>query len=230
MKLKGYTVVLHEDLNSVAAEVAEDLLKAVIAKREVHRSPLGGRNCISIAEIAKLGRVVVKQYMRGGLFQYFIRRHYLKLGTIRSEAEFQLLSKAHAAGISVPEPVGYIWRGEFLYQAWLVTKEIPGSMTVAEISLKDEDRLPDVMEEVIRQVGLLIKNGICHVDLHPGNVLVDPQGRVYIIDFDKAYQFKGSPNVLRDRYLCRWRRAAIKHELPEVLSEIMSHGLRQSFE
>lgn len=57
-----------------------------------------------------------------------------------------------------------------------------------------------------------------------GNVLVYPEQSVYLIDFDKARHFKGSASDLRKAYICRWRRAVIKHGLPEVLSEYVSAG------
>ena len=61
-------------------------------------------------------------------------------------------------------------------------------------------------------------------------MLVDHEDQVYLVDFDKAKRFSGPLNELRDHYLCRWRRAVIKHELPETLSEMMSADLRQNFD
>ena len=77
-----------------------------------------------------------------------------------------------------------------------------------------------VMKAVIKQVSILIKNKILHVDLHPGNVIVGNQNQVYLLDFDKASIFPGEKNALRSRYLRRWNRAIQKHGLPEILSEI----------
>lgn len=208
----------------------EDIRGAVSAKREVRISTLGGRNCVSVCNLDGVGRVVVKKYMRGGLFQYLVKEKYIRSGKTRAEVEFDLLRLAKSVGVNVPGPVAFVYKGGFLYEAWLITREIQGKKSVAELSIEREDDLSSVMEELIRQVGILIRNGIFHVDLHPGNVLVDTSGAVYLLDFDKAYGFVGRNNLLRDKYLCRWRRAVIKHNLPEVLSEMMSHGLRQSYE
>jgi 3-deoxy-D-manno-octulosonic acid kinase len=81
----------------------------------------------------------------------------------------------------------------------------------------------------MKQLYLLIEEGIYHVDLHPGNVLVDNNHNVYVIDFDKARCWTGPKNELRDLYLHRWRRAVIKHNLPETLSEIACLHLRYNF-
>ncbi len=209
-------------LQSLAALMREPRLEQT--------SPLGGRNCISVGEVEGVGRVVVKQYMRGGLLRSLIRRRYIGLGTRRSAVEFALLKEAQKAGVAVPEPVAYGHSGSLFYRAWLVTKEVPNRRTMAEVAVADDDALSSLMNDLVRQVGILIRNRIFHVDLHPGNVIVEGDHTVYLLDFDKAYQFKGAANVLRDRYLHRWRRAVIKHQLPEILSELMSHGLRASFE
>ena len=76
------------------------------------------------------------------------------------------------------------------------------------------------MKEVIKQVSMLIKNNILHADLHPGNVIVDNQNQVYLLDFDKGGVFPGDKNALKTRYLRRWNRAIQKHGLPEMLSEV----------
>jgi 3-deoxy-D-manno-octulosonic acid kinase len=81
------------------------------------------------------------------------------------------------------------------------------------------------MKNVIEQVSILIKNSILHVDLHPGNVIVDNQDRVYILDFDKGDIFSGNINKLKSRYLSRWNRAIQKHQLPEMLIELMCSAL-----
>ena len=59
--------------------------------------------------------------------------------------------------------------------------------------------------------------------------MLDDEGKVYVLDFDKAVRFSGNKNALRDKYVCRWRRAVIKHKLPETLSELMCIGLRKNF-
>ena len=77
------------------------------------------------------------------------------------------------------------------------------------------------MKEVIKQVSTLIKNKILHADLHPGNVIVDNQNQVYLLDFDKGGYLSREKNTLRNQYLRRWNRAIQKHGLPQMLSELM---------
>jgi 3-deoxy-D-manno-octulosonic acid kinase len=192
-------------------------------------SVLGGRGTVTKGQVDGLGPIVVKHYRRGGLLSYLIERRYLRCGPTRAEQEFTYLERARSSGIRAPAPIASISSAGLLYQCWLVTQEIAGQQTLAEISLIDEERLRELMPQVVDQVEKLIDLNILHLDLHPGNVIVDQSADVYLIDFDKAQDFSGSKRELRDRYINRWRRAVIKHGLPDLLNELMSAGLRKNY-
>jgi 3-deoxy-D-manno-octulosonic acid kinase len=160
------------------------------------------------------------------MLRFFRRRHYVRFGNTRPEREFSNLRMAHAAGLNVPEPVASVSRGALLYRGWLATRLIPGRNLV-DLSSSDTDALPALMEDLTRQVELLIQRRVAHVDLHPGNVLVDATGTLYLLDFDRAIVFKRSLDELRHQYDVRWRRAVEKHRLPCILSDCFSEGLRR---
>jgi 3-deoxy-D-manno-octulosonic acid kinase len=189
-------------------------------------SPLGGRSSVTIAQLEGIGSVVIKHYTRGGIIRYIVRRSYVKWGKTRSQLEYEALQKVGSLGVNVPEPIAYAYLGRFFYRAWLVTREINQQKTLAELSRIDEGQARIAMKEVVTQVATLIRNNIHHADLHPGNILVKNADRVFILDFDKSSLSKGNRNKLRDKYLRRWRRAVAKHQLPGMLSEMMSAGLR----
>lgn len=193
------------------------------------RSVLGGRGSVAIHDLNGVGPVAIKHFTRGGWLGFLVSHYYLKFGSTRSQVEYEMLETVKALGVSVPEPLAYIYRGRFFYRAWLVTKAIENHRTLAELISEDRDRAENVVQQLVSHVETLIKNKIFHIDLHPGNVLVDEENKVYLIDFDKAHAYSGQANDLRDKYLCRWRRAVIKHELAEVLSELMCAGLRKNF-
>ena len=188
-------------------------------------SVLGGRDSISHHRIEELGPIVIKHYKRGGLLGRLIRRNYIRLGKSRSRVEFELLQKARKLGINVPEPLVCASRGLLIYRTWLVTGEIESAQPLARLSTEDEKRTRRVMAAVIDQILRLIRNRIMHVDLHPGNVLIDDQDRVFLLDFDKGKFHRGDTHKLRDRYIERWQRAVSKHGLPPVLSEMLLEGL-----
>ena len=188
-------------------------------------SILGGRTSVTPAQLDGIGSVVIKHYRRGGLMRYFIKRRYLKFGKTRAQREFELLDIVGTLGIKVPQPIAYAYRDRLLYRAWLVTREINQPLSLARLSLQDEKKTGTAMESVIEQISSLIQNNILHVDLHPGNVVVDAAGKVYLLDFDKGSVYHGNRQKLKNRYLTRWQRAVAKHRLPGMLTEMLQAGL-----
>jgi len=188
-------------------------------------SVLGGRTSVTPAKLDGIGSIVIKHYRRGGLMRYFIKRRYLKFGKTRAQHEFELLDIVGTLGIKVPQPIAYAYRDRLLYRAWLVTREIHQPLSLARLSLQDEKKTGTAMESVIEQISSLIQNNILHVDLHPGNVVVDAAGKVYLLDFDKGSVYHGNRQKLKNRYLTRWQRAVAKHRLPGMLTEMLQAGL-----
>jgi 3-deoxy-D-manno-octulosonic acid kinase len=177
-------------------------------------SVLGGRTSFTPLELDGVGSVIIKHYRRGGLMRHLNERSYLKYGKTRAQREFELLTIVGTLGINVPQPIAYAHRGRLLYQAWLITREIHQPLSLASLSLQNE-----------KKISALIQNDILHVDLHPGNVVVDPAGAVYLLDFDKGCVSPGNRQKLKNRYCTRWQRAVNKHGLPKVLTEMMQNGL-----
>ncbi len=188
---------------------------------------LGGRRGLVRGELPGVGTVVVKAYWRGGWVRHFVKRRYLGIGRNRAEREYAMLRFAREAGIGAPEPVAFAWRGRLAVAAWLILREIPDVVMLSDLSRNTEPRLRKVFPGLVDQIALMIRRGIHHVDLHPGNVLVDAADRIRIVDFDKSRLFRGDRRRLRDRYLRRWDRAVHKHHLPPALSELLHAGLEQ---
>ena len=188
-------------------------------------SPLEGRRSVYAGQLNGIGAIVVKYFTRGGLIYRFMEHRYLKFGKTRGQKEFELLQRVRDLGINAPEPVAHAYRGSLLYKAWLVTREIRQAMSLARLSLENEEKARAAMESTVGQISMLIQNGILHVDMHPGNVAVDTGAQVYLLDFDKARNYRGNSTNLADRYITRWRRAVVKHSLPNFLAEIMQQRL-----
>ena len=186
---------------------------------------LGGRSAVASLQLDGIGSVVVKHYRRGGLIRHINRSRYLRTGKTRSQREFEQLNIARTLGISVPQPIAYAHRGGLFYSAWLAARAIEQPITLARLSLQDADEARRAAVSAVEQIALLIQNNILHVDLHPGNVVVDNRGRVYLVDFDKAGRYHGRRKKLAARYVGRWQRAVVKHRLPQFLAEIIREGL-----
>jgi|LSQX01.3.fsa_nt_gb 3-deoxy-D-manno-octulosonic acid kinase len=221
-KYKSYSFGSLSMLNHLQFETLINIFDEPNAKTS---EVLGGRGSIKRLELEGFGPVIIKYNTRGGLIRLFIERTYLRTGKACNRVEFEQIINASKLGVSVPEPVAFATKGFLFYRGWLVLKEIKNSETLACVSLKDEDRTNKLLNEVTRQINILIDSGLYHVDLHPGNILVNDKDEIFIIDFHKARMFKAGKEKLFDRYFSRWKRAVKKHRLPEILNEIFSKGL-----
>jgi 3-deoxy-D-manno-octulosonic acid kinase len=218
-KYKSYSFGSLSLLNHTQLEA---MIKIFDEPNDKTEGVLGGRGSIKRLELEGFGPVIIKYNTRGGLIRLFIERTYIRTGKPCNRIEFEQLINASRFGVNVPEPVAFATRGSLFYRGWLVLKEIKNSETLASVSLKDEARIAKLLNEIRRQVTILINSGLYHVDLHPGNILVNDNDEIFIIDFHKARMFKAGKEKLRDKYLSRWERAIKKHGLPETLNEVFS--------
>lgn len=191
---------------------------------------LGGRGTIRFGSIENYGEVVLKGYARGGMLGRFVRKYYFKNKLYRPEIEFRFLNKVRHLGIPAPKPIAFVVKGSRLYQGWLVMEQLHNCRNLAALAAEQPETSHIYLNKVAEYLTSLIDNKIIHVDMHPGNVLIDNDGGVHLIDFDKARHFDGKKNELRDKYIIRWRRAVIKYNLPEYLSEYVCAGLIKDFD
>jgi 3-deoxy-D-manno-octulosonic acid kinase len=137
------------------------------------------------------------------------------------------MTKLQRHGIRTPEPVAYAYCGFPLYVAWLVTRQIENASTLADLDCRDIDRVTAVMGQVVEQIDKLVEYGFIHVDLHPGNILVDGDDVIYIIDLDKGRRSSSPKERLYGVYYRRWRRSIVKHQLPKILDDMFIKGLNR---
>lgn len=186
---------------------------------------LAGRGQPHITEIEGLGRVVIKTYYRGGILRHINQWTYIQVGKPRSQREFEYLQYVRSLGINAPEPLAYATKGYPLYHAWLVTREIPHTCSLSELSRENPQKAAAIMPQIVAQVQRLIAKGIYHGDFHPGNVLIDSHQQAYIIDFAKPRRTRASKQRLAKRYLKRWQRAILKYNLPQAIDTPLQAGL-----
>jgi 3-deoxy-D-manno-octulosonic acid kinase len=194
-------------------------------------SILGGRTAVSTIHLNDLGSVVIKHYRRGGWLRRLVTRTYLRWGRPRCRIEFDMLQEARRLGIRAPEPIAFAYKGRIFYRCWLVTREIQIRSSLAELSRSDPRAALEVLPRVAEQISRLIEHRIWHVDLHPGNILVDDQSKIHLIDFDRARHVRWDRARLHGRYVNRWKRAVSKHGLPPQLTRNLVTALaRPRFE
>ena len=227
---RGYRLYRRGELTLNAVNQILDLVDRAKKVKNPIGISLGGRTELIEGTIDDVGPVVVKSYHRGGLLRHLFGSIHTRMFQTRCRLESNTLAAVQAFGGKVPKPVAYVEEGEFFYFAWLVTEKIEGSKTLIQYISEHPEQAKEKLEMLSEQIRILIRKKVHHIDLHPGNAVVDNQGAVWLVDFDRAYQYEGSQNRLRDLYLRRWRRAVIKHRLPEVMNEVVSLALRENFE
>jgi 3-deoxy-D-manno-octulosonic acid kinase len=155
--------------------------------RDALEETAGGRGTVAFVRDGGR-RWVLRHYHRGGLVAALLGDHYLWAGADRTRAfrEWRLLRELHAAGLPVPAPAAarYQRNGPF-YRADLITEELPTRLTLAK-ALAQGPLDAAGWRAVGATVGRLHARGVHHADLNAHNLLLAPDGSVYVVDFDRG--------------------------------------------
>lgn len=144
---------------------------------------------------------VLRRYRRGGWMARITEDRYLWNGPqhVRSLNEFEVLRSLYEAGLPVPRPLAAaFWRSGPTYRAAIIVERIPEVKALASaLDVADS-------EQVARSIYAMHEQGVWHADLNAYNILLDPEGRAWLIDFDKARRTtlsmeRRSANLLRLR-------------------------------
>lgn len=154
----------------------------------------------------EFGPALLRHYRRGGLRARFGRTDYFWMGAARTRsfAEFGVLRKLDALGLAVPRPIAAAyWRRGISYRAAILIERIADVRTLAT-SLDRADPI-----DVAQAIFAMHEAGVWHADLNAHNILIDPKGRIWLIDFDRAHTGVVS-RAQRQRNLLRLRRSLVK--------------------
>lgn len=132
---------------------------------------------------------VLRHYRRGGLVgQLFSDDRYFFTGKKRSRPwrEFALLGKLNQLGLPAPVPVAIrLIREGLFYRADLITRLIPNARDLSTLLVHQR-----LSSAVWLQVGRVIRQfhdaGVDHSDLNIHNIMLDENGKIWIIDLDKS--------------------------------------------
>ncbi len=168
---------------------------------EVVREPVvgSGRGGIWRVRVNDLN-TALRQYRRGGMVRYLLTTAYLWTGLDNTRAfrEFRLLAELHAEGLPVPAPLATRVRHKaFWYRAELVTEWLPGTRSLVDL-LADAEIATSGWQAIGATLRRFHDAGVDHADLNAHNILMDANGRVFLVDFDRGH---------RRRSGVRWQRA-----------------------
>ena len=126
---------------------------------------------------------VLRRYRRGGLVARISRDAYVWQGESRTRCfrEYRLLAWLRERGLSVPAPLAAAyWRHGPAYRAAILVERIPQVRPLAQLL----DR--PVWDAAASAIAAMHRLGVWHADLNAYNILLDPQGRAWLIDFDRG--------------------------------------------
>lgn len=177
-----------------------------------HSAPVGTGRGANWYVGADGDEFVLRHFRRGGAIAKVLGDKYWfgSEAATRSFAEFKLLEKMRSQGLPVPEPVaaGYDKAGPW-YTAQLLTRRIPGATSWSS-RLDETAHVPKNWSNVGIAVARLHAARVDHADLNAHNILIDGEGRIFVIDFDKSVERATSDSSWREANLMRLKRSLTK--------------------
>jgi 3-deoxy-D-manno-octulosonic acid kinase len=156
-------------------------------------------------------QLVLKHYHRGGLVASVLGDRYFGIRPQASRAyrEWRLLHAMRQLQLPSPVPVAAsVTRHGLFHRADLVTLRIDDSQTLADALLsRPLDRAQ--WQAVGRCIRRFHDHSIWHADLNARNILLDADGNVYLIDFDRG-RFRYVGETWKAANLARLQRSLLK--------------------
>jgi 3-deoxy-D-manno-octulosonic acid kinase len=191
---------------ALVAEPGEWLFDAADERLRAEPVGAGGRKAAWFVQ-GSFGRAVLRRYRRGGLAARLSADRYLWAGAeaTRSFAEFGLLHFMHGLGLPVPRPIAAAyWHSGASYRAAILVERLEDTRPLAQML----DTASPV--EVATAIFAMHEAGVWHADLNAYNILLDPQGKAWLIDFDKGRVRPLLSAERRRGNLLRLRRSLVK--------------------
>jgi 3-deoxy-D-manno-octulosonic acid kinase len=175
---------------------------------------------------APFGPSLLRLYLRGGLPARVSRDQYLWHGANRTRSfeEFRLTRALLAKGLPVPRPIAASYvRNGMTYRAAILIERLPEVRTLADRAQVAGKDAP--WEEAGRLVARFHRAGLDHADLNAHNLLFNPQGKGWMIDFDRG-SLRIPATRWRENNLMRLQRSLLKLRDARSRDEVMQDFAR----
>lgn len=220
------------------------LQTTLISKIQGNKKYKQGRGFVQEVDLSNK-KVIIKSFFRGGFFSRLIENKFLHLHFCKSTdcfkyrpfGELKILENLSAQGISVPKPLAAFVKtscGSLLYQGAIATEKIEGVenflLIIKEFKKSENPLLAQEIKRIAKAAGGISKKilsmGIFHVDLHLGNILIDYNNNIFVIDFDRAIYFKESQKkAVYKKTISRWFKSCKKYRVEEIAALSFVEGL-----
>ncbi|MEA2119183.1 3-deoxy-D-manno-octulosonic acid kinase [Halovibrio sp. HP20-50] len=190
-------------------------------ERELIVGEAPGRGSSLFVQATPTEQWALRPYRRGGMAAKLSKKRYLWTGAERTRAfrELRLTATLFEQGLRVPRPVAScVTRYGLTYEAALITVRIAGAKALAELLVNDLAN-----EALLKRVGVMVRRfhqvGLDHVDLNARNILIDPIGEPWLIDFDRCRLRE--PGKWQEENLKRLERSIHKFKPSLVISPLI---------
>ena len=212
MKLK--ILETNIDLNPEELSVIKETLMSLVGHQVSRSSPLTGR--LPSARInLKNTPVHLKVSVLGGTVGKLAPFLKLSFAAKRVKREFFWLNVFNLAGLNVPKPFGYLILSCGLKRIGVLLTHFVEGQTMSSIFQENQISISSCINKLELEFIKLVSLPVIHLDFHPGNILVSSDGKVYLLDLASIRVARRSKLELLDFYFKRWRRACLKHKLPD---------------
>ncbi|NVK25051.1 MAG: 3-deoxy-D-manno-octulosonic acid kinase [Gammaproteobacteria bacterium] len=165
------------------------------------------------AEDSKV-KMVLRHYYRGGLISKLSRDRFIfrSYQSTRAFAELTMLQKMRELNLPVPKPVAAMVTKVGLFKCVndilieLIPNARDGFQYLLQQSLSEQQWF--AIGETIQQFH---QQGVYHSDLNIHNIMLDQQGKVWLIDFDRC-EFRTSAQDWQQANLSRLKRSLEKEK------------------
>ena len=147
----------------------------------------GGRGTVYFVA-ADNGQWALRHYRRGGLIGRWFDDHFIWLGEDRGRSfrEWRLLARLRDMDLPVPQPVAAIYKRDGLaYTAELVTVRIAGAKPLSQ-RMNDGEVDASHWQAMGQCIRRFHDAGSYHADLTGHNILLDDNGDMHLLDFDRG--------------------------------------------
>ncbi len=133
--------------------------------------------------------LVMRHYYRGGLIGKLIKDKFSYQAVLQSRAmqEFNLLRYMRRCGLPVPRPLAAQYcRSGLGYSADIMIELVNGSRDLATLLAAGTTLSALQWQQLGQLIARFHQHNVYHSDLNCHNILLDQQGRFWLIDFDKC--------------------------------------------
>lgn len=180
----GWRLLIRQDLSEKVEEMLFSEGERITTSTQ--------RSICHLVHISGDRRIFRKLLRHGGVLAPFLGGLYISRR--RLKRLLAVSERLREAGVRTPSVLAVGWYPLFpsIYNLLIVTEWIDGAVPLGTLlSGIPSERKRRVVAEVAELIHLAFEAGVEHTDMHPDNILLDEDGRLYLTDIETASLHSG---------------------------------------